>query len=127
MAVDVDQFEQWWNGRSRADIEAIVVALEASSATADGAVCRIRASRDIEISLRRTGRLRLGCDAAHRATLAALRACAETGVSAVDRSGTTRLARAAGDAARGLVVGDACESTETLLRPFFGGTVFSPV
>lgn len=124
--MDVDEFVQWWCDRTRADIESVVAALEQTRDTADGAVCWMRASQEVEVSLRRSGRVRQGCQAAHRATVAALRACASTGLSATDRSAATRVARAAGDAARGLVAGAPPASTETLLRPFFGATILSP-
>ena len=124
--VDVDEFVQWWCGRSRADIEWMAEALESNRETADSTVCWMRAAHDVDVALRRSGRVRQGCQAAHRATVAALDACATTGVSATDRSAATRVARAAGEAARGLVAGDTSASTEVLLRPFFGATVLSP-
>ena len=124
--MDVDEFVQWWCGRSRADIEWMVEVLEHTRETADSTVCWMRASHDVEIALRRSGRLRQGCQAAHRATVAALDACASTGVSGANRSGATLVARAAADAARGLVAGEPTASTAVLLRPFFGTTVLSP-
>ena len=124
--MDIDEFVQWWCGRSRADIEWMVEAIELTRETAGGTVCWIRAAHDVDVALRRAGRVRQACQAAHRATLAALDACASTGVSAVDRSAATLVARAAGDAARGLVAGEETPGAETLLRPFFGGTILSP-
>jgi hypothetical protein len=124
--VDVDEFVQWWCARSRTDIEWMVEALELTRETAGGTVCWIRAAHDVDVTLRRAGRLRQACQAAHRATIAALDACATTGVAAADRSAATLVARAAGDAARGLVAGEQTPGAETLLRPFFGGTVLSP-
>lgn len=124
--MDVDQFVDWWGGRERADLDAMLLALAETEETVGGAVCRLRASHEVDVALRRCGGVRLGSDAAHRATVAALTACRETGLSAVDRSAATRLARAAADAARCLAAGGPAHCAETLLRPFFGATVFSP-
>lgn len=121
--MEVHEFVQWWHGRRREDIEWMLRALEQTHDTADGTVCWVRATQEVGAALRRRGQVREACQAAHEATEAALRACAETGLSAVDRSAATRLARAAGDAARGLVAGPGSACTDTLLRPFFGGTV----
>lgn len=124
--MDVDQFVDWWGDRRRADLDAILRALEETDETVGGSVCRMRAAHDVDVALRRRGGVRLGSEAAHRATVAALTACRETGLSAADRSAATRLARAAGDAARCLAAGEPAHSTEALLRPFFGAMIFSP-
>ena len=124
--MDAHEFVQWLQGRRREDIEWMLRALEHAHDTADGTVCWVRATQEVGAALRRKGQVREASQVAHEATEAALRACAETGLSAVDRSGATRLARAAGEAARGLVAGPGSVGTDTLLRPFFGGTVLSP-
>lgn len=125
--MDVDQFVQWLRSRSKGDLDWMLRALTDTHDTADGTVGWIRATHDVEVALRRSGRVRDACQAAHRATGAAMAACEATGLCASDRSGATRRARAAGDAALGLVAGDGSPGAETLLRPFFGATVLSPV
>ena len=62
---------------------------------------------------------------AYRATVAVKSNCATTGVYESDRTGATRLARAAGDAALGLVAGLHAESADILLRPFLGAMVLT--
>jgi hypothetical protein len=123
--MDVEQFVEWLQTRTREDIDWMLVALDRSVETAGGTVGRMRAHHEVEAALRRQGTMRHGCRAAHRATEAALAACEATGVAAADRSAATRLARAAGDAALGLVAGGSSAGAETLLRPFLGATVLS--
>ena len=124
--MDVDRFVEWLQARDRADLDWMLQALAQAHDTADGTVGWMRATHDVEVSLRRRGLMRDGCRAAHRATEAAVAACEATGLTAADRSGTTRLARAAGDAALGLVAGLGVPGTDTLLRPFFGATLLAP-
>jgi len=93
--MDIDDFERWWRVRERADIVRLIGAL-----------------------LRRSGRHRLGCLAAHAVRSAAIEACRRTGVLDDDRGGSVRLARAAGDAARALVCGTLLPSGDDLLAPF---------
>lgn len=121
--MDVEEFLRWWRCQNRDDIERMLAALVAETETADGEVGWWRASTEVSAALRRSGRVRQGCTAAHRASAAAMAVCTATGVRALDRDGATRLARAAGDAARVLVAGGQLPGTETLLRPFFGATV----
>ena len=118
--MDVEDFVAWWHERSRTDIEAVLRALDGTRDTADGAVCWMLAAQEVDVALRRHGDVRVGSEAAHRATVAVLRACDETGLSHVDRSAATRLARAAAQAARCLAAGRPPGHCETLLRPFFG-------
>lgn len=120
--MDIEEFVRWWRSKDRTDIEGMLAALAAETETADGEVSWWRASTEVSAALRRTGRVRVGCTAAHRASCAAMAVCTSTGLRDVDRDGATRLARAAGDAARVLVAGDDLPGTETLLRPFFGAT-----
>lgn len=124
--MDVDEFVTWWRERERADIERMIDALDTVVGTADGEVGRLRAGAEVGALLRRSGRSRLGCRAAHRSSLAAIEACARTGVFDHDRSGAIQLARAAGDAARALLVGDGHAGVDELLRPFRSEMTFSP-
>lgn len=123
--MDVDDFVHWWRSRDRHDLEAIATALEAQRETAEGEVGRLRAVRDISVLLRRAGRARLGCEAAHRASVAAMSACTAAGVYDTDRRRAILLSRAAGDAALGLAAGERTASIDTVLRPFFGSMVLS--
>lgn len=116
--MDVDDFVTWWRERERADIERMIDALDAVVGTADGEIGRLRAGAEVGALLRRSGRARLGCRAAHDCSQAAVEACARTGVLRDDRSAATRLARAAGDAARGLVLGLDHPGADELIRPF---------
>lgn len=125
--MDVEEFVWWWQSKDRSDIERMLAALAAETETADGEVSWWRASTEVSAALRRRGQVRQGCTAAHRASAAAIDACTATGVRTIDRDGATRLARAAGDAARLLVAGVELPGTETLLRPFFGATVVQAV
>lgn len=123
--MDVDEFVTWLCCRERAEIEAVVHALEADRETADGEVCRLRAAREIGRSLRRTGRSRQAGVAAHRAASAAFETCVATGVCATHRGNATLVARAAGDAALGLVAGEQNAHTDVVLRPFLGSMVLT--
>lgn len=116
--MDVDDFEQWWQTCGRADIEWLIDALAAATDTADGEVERLRATREVARLLQRSRRRRQACEASHRVRVCALAACAATGVRAHDPVGATRVARAAGDVARGLVAGPDAPCSATLLRPF---------
>ncbi len=123
--MDVEEFVGWlWECDRRAQ-ETMVDALEATVETTDGAMGWLRATREVETELRRAGRCRQAGEVAYRATVAIKSNCASTGVYESDRVGVTRLARAAGDAALGLVCGMHTESTDTLLRPFLGAMVLS--
>ena len=102
----------------RADIERMIDLLGAEAETADGEIARLRARAEVGALLRRSGRARLGCRAARRCRRAAREACDRTGLLDQDRAGSTRLVRAAGDAAFGLVVGLATAGVDDLLRPF---------
>jgi hypothetical protein len=116
--MDIDDFERWWRVRERADIMRMIGAVGATSGMADGEVCHARACAEVVVLLRRSGRQRLGCRAAHQVRLAVVEACRRTGVLDDDRDGAVRLARAAGDAARVLVCGSRVPSAEELLAPF---------
>ena len=116
--VDVEDFVGWWAAQERRDIEAMIAGLAGAGGTADGEICRLRARVAVGLRLRRTGRSRVGCHAAHLAGEAALAACERTGVLRADRSGATRLARAAADAAAGLVAEEATVAVDELLAPF---------
>lgn len=116
--MDIDDFERWWRVRERADIVRLIGALDAAGGVADGDVCHARACAEVGALLRRSGRHRLGCLAAHAVRSAAIEACRRTGVLDDDRGGSVRLARAAGDAARALVCGTLLPSGDDLLAPF---------
>ena len=121
--MDVEEFVRWLNCRDRDAIEAVVHALEADHDSAEGEIGRLRATRELGRALRRTGRTRQAGEAVHRAVAAALEACTTTGVCAAHRDHATLVARAAGDAALGLVVGEDNASTDAVLRPFLGAMV----
>lgn len=116
--MEIDDFERWWHGQDRADLERMIVTVGASSDTADHAVCHLRACTEVRLLLRRAGRQRLGCEVAHRVHVAVLDACRRTGVLESDRQGSVRLARAAGDAARVLVCQTRLPAVDELLAPF---------
>ncbi len=123
--MDVDEFVSWWGSRDRRDLDWMVAALDATAETAGGEVGRLRGTREVATALRRIGRHQQGCRAAHRAVEAALAACEATGLRSDDRDAATRLARAAGEAARVLVADLESASANALLRPFFGAGVFT--
>lgn len=128
-AMDVDQFVDWLRTRDRGDIDRVVAALDATCDTADGQVGRLRGGRVVARELRRRGRCQQGCRAAHTAIEAAVEVCEITGLRDDDRAAATRLARAAGEAARALVAGVDSGDAHVLLRPFFGAATmgaFSP-
>lgn len=118
--MDVDDFERWWSGRRRADIEWLIDAVTAATETADGEVERLRATRDVTRALERSGRRRAAGVASHRIRVCALAACSDSGVRAVDPDGVTLVCRAAGEAAEALMAGEDEAATATLLRPFVG-------
>ncbi len=124
--MDVDDFVRWWRERERADIERMIDALDCLVGTADGGIARILACAEVGALLRRSGRSRLGCRAAHRSITAVLDCCERAGVLEENRSGATRLARAAGDAGRGLVVGLDHAGADELFRPFRPVLAFTP-
>lgn len=123
--MNVEEFVQWLRDRDRQDIEDMVHALSTSRESADGEVCRLRATRELALALRRGGRARQAGEAAHRATVAVLGACTAAGLLQSDPAGVTMLARAAGDAAVGLVVGEQTASADAVLRPFFGSMLLT--
>jgi hypothetical protein len=123
--MDVDEFVSWLGCRDRAAIEAVVHALEADRETADGEVERLRATRQLGLSLRRRGRGRQAGVAVHRATEAALHACVTSGIGEGQRGRATLVARAAGDAALGLVAGEHNANTDAVLRPFLGSMILT--
>ena len=123
--MDVEEFVGRLWGCDRQSLEAMVDALHAAVETTDGAMGWLRATMEVETELRRAGRCRQAGEVAFRATVAVKSSCAAAGVSDSDRVGATRLARAAGEAALGLVSGMRTESTQTLLRPFLGAMVLS--
>jgi hypothetical protein len=116
--MQIDDFERWWQDQERAGLERMIGAVGASSDTADHAVCHLRACTEVQALLRRSGRQRLGCQAAHRAHVAVVDACRRTGLFESDREGSVRLARAAGDAARVLVCEARLPAIDELLAPF---------
>lgn len=116
--MDIDDFEGWWRVRERADIVRMIGALDATAGTGDGDACHVRACAEVGVLLRRSGRHRLGCRAAHQVRLAAVEACRRTGVLDDDRAGAIRLARRAGDVARVLVCGVHPPCADELLGPF---------
>lgn len=118
--MDIDDFERWWTGRCRADIEWLIDVVTAATETADGEVERLRATREVARSLARSGRRRAAGVASHRLRLCALAVCSDTGVRAADPDGVTLVCRAAGDAAEGIVAGADHPAARTLLRPFLG-------
>lgn len=120
MCMDVDAFEAWVRQRNRADLEWLIDAVVATTDTADAEVERLRATREVARVLDRSGRRRQACEAQHRVRLCMLGVCAETGIRDRNRAGTTRVARAAGDAARALVAGEDAPGAELLVRPFLG-------
>lgn len=119
--MDIDDFERWWRTRDRADIEWIIDAVAATTDTTDGEIERLRATREVNRLLARSGRRRLACEVSHRVRLGVLEACAASGVRDDDPAGTTLVARAAGDAARGLVAAPDSPWCQALLRPFLAG------
>lgn len=121
--MDLDEFVHWWETRERSDLEWLLDAVGPDADTADDRVGRLRALREVGRTLRRTGRRRQACRAAHEAGAAALAACDATGISSEDRDGATRLARAAGDAARAIVAGCTGATADALLRPLLGTTL----
>lgn len=123
--MEVEEFERWLRSRDRVDLEWMIHAVDAAVDTADGAVDRLRASREVARVLRRTGRHRLACETSHRIRLSALERCTETGVRAIDPGGSARLARAAGAAAEGLVAGTTRPCARLLLQPFQGVTLLA--
>lgn len=116
--MDVDAFETWLRERDRSDVEWLITAVAATSDTTDAEIERRRALREVARVLQRSGRRRQACEAQHRLRLCMLGVCAETGVRDRNMTGTTRVARAAGDAARALVAGDDVPATALLIRPF---------
>lgn len=118
--MDVDAFEIWLRNRDRADIEWLIDAIAAATDTADGEVERLRATREVVRLLHRSGRRRQAHEAQHRMRLCTLAVCESTGVLDRDRTGTTMVARAAGDAANALVAGADAPCSEVLIRPFLG-------
>ena len=124
--MDVDEFVSWLCCRDRDEIEAVVHALEADRETADGEVGRLRATRELGSFLRRSGKGRQAGVAVHRATAAAREACTTSGMCESDPGHVTLVARAAGDAALGLVAGEHNASTDAVLRPFRGAMVTGP-
>ena len=116
--MDIDDFERWWREQEHADIVRMIGAVAATSGTADREVCHARACAEIGVLLRRSGRQRLGCRAAHRVRLAVVEACRRTGMLDEDREGSVRLARAAGDAAQVLVCELRLRGVDELLAPF---------
>lgn len=115
--MDIDDFERWWRVRERADIVRMIAGLEVTAGS-EREIGHLRASAEMGALLRRSGRRRLGCRAAHRVRLAVVDACRRTGVLAEDRAGVTRLARAAGEAAQVLVCGAHRPVADELLAPF---------
>jgi hypothetical protein len=118
MAMGVDEFERWWRVRERADIERMIGAVDVAASTPDADVCHVLACASLDVALRRTGRRREGCRAAHRVRVAVLDACRRTEVLETDHDGAVRLARAAGEAARAMVCGTPLPSLEELFHPF---------
>lgn len=118
--MDVDEFVSWWGSRDRRDLDAVVAALDATTDTAGGEVGRLCGCMEVATTLRRNGRRQEACRAAHLTIEAAMRACETTGLRDDDRDAATRLARAAGEAARALVADVDSASAAALLRPFFG-------
>ncbi|HEU5083290.1 MAG TPA: hypothetical protein VFU14_08125 [Acidimicrobiales bacterium] len=114
----IDDFERWWRVRERADIVRLIGALDAASGVAGGEVCHARACAELGVALRRAGRHRTACLAAHAVRSAAIEACRRTGVLDEDHAGSVRLARAAGEAARALLCGGRLPSGDDLLAPF---------
>ncbi len=120
MGMDVVDFEVWLGNRDRSDIEWLIDAVAATTETPDGEVERLRATREVVRLLQRSGRRRQAREAQHRVRLCALAVCASTGVLDLDRTGTTQVARAAGDVANALVAGPDAPCSEILIRPFLG-------
>lgn len=114
----IDEFERWWREREHADIVRLIGVVEASFGIGDGDVCHARACAEVSALLRRSGRQRHGCWAAHEVRTTVVEACRRTGVLDEDRDGSARLARAAGDVARVLVCGSLVPGAEELLAPF---------
>ena len=114
----VDDFERWWRVRERADIERMIGTVELGASAPDADVCHLLACASLDVALRRSGRRREGCRAAHRLRVAVLEACRRTGVLEEDHEGAVRLARAAGEAGRAMVCGTALPALEELLHPF---------
>lgn len=107
----IDDFERWWRVRERADIVRLIGALDAASGVAGGDVCHARACAEVGVALRRAGRHRTACLAAHAVRSAAIEACRRTGVLEEDHAGSVRLARA-------LLCGGRLPSGDDLLAPF---------
>jgi len=114
----IDEFERWWRAREHADIVRMIGALDAASAGDRVDVCHVMACASLDVALRRTGRRRVGCQAAHQLRVAVLDACRRTGVLDEDREGSVRLARAAGEAARAMVCGTISRGVDELFHPF---------
>lgn len=114
----IDEFERWWTGQERADIERMIAAVDRVDVDQGADVCFVRACAELDVALRRAGRHRLGCRAAHRLRLAVLDAARRTGALERDRDGTVRLARAAGAAARAMVCDRRVACLDEVLAPF---------
>lgn len=124
--MDVEAFERWLQERDRSDIEWLIDALAASTDTADAEVERLRATREVERRLARTGRRRQASEARHSVHVCAMAVCDATGVSSHDRAGSVQVARAAGEAATALVAGADEPCCELLIRPFLGASLHRP-
>jgi hypothetical protein len=114
----VDEFERWWQDRQRGEIERLIASLDPGTEADGPDVCFVRACAELDVALRRAGRHRVGCRAAHRLRVAVVDACRRTGVFDEDRDGSVRLARAAGAAARAMVCDRRVACLDEVLAPF---------
>lgn len=114
-----DEFARRLQALTAEDIERVAAALHADLDTADGEVAWWRATIAVSGALRRAGSGRAAGLAAHRAVTAVLDAARAAGIDTTQRDAVTAVARAAAEAARGLVAeGVADAAREPLLHPW---------
>jgi hypothetical protein len=112
--MDTGLFARGLQGMSPTDIRAVAAGLEAWQQTVRDEVAAWRVTMAVDVELRRLRRAREGSAAALRAQRAVLCAASHAAVALPDDE-VVRVARAAGDVARGMVVGHALPADVTEL------------
>ena len=117
--MELERFLEWLGSIPAGDLARLIEGAAHDADDAGALVDHARATVSVRARLARGGRRRDACLAWQRAGEAVLAACARAGLLEQDRTGCTRLARAAADAAQAMACGDA-GATRELLRPFRG-------